>query len=66
MSPLFLLGRLLSSLIERSSVHTMEEMKNGEEIQMPIPSRGEWNGLLQWCLKASKRKEDSQRRILAV
>jgi hypothetical protein len=60
------LGGLSSSLIERFSLLTMEEMENGEEKQWPIPSRGEWNDLLQWCFKASKRKRDSQRRILAA
>jgi hypothetical protein len=43
----------------------MEEMENGEQKKMPIPSRGWWNGLLKWCLKASKRKESPQGRILA-
>jgi hypothetical protein len=38
----------------------MEEITNGEEKQIPIPSRGDYIGLLQWHLKASKRKEDSQ------
>ena len=31
---------------------------------MPIPSRGEWNGLLQWFLKETKIKEDSKEEFL--
>jgi len=55
---------LLISLMESYSLHII--IAKWWRTKIPIPSRGESKGLLQWCLKAPKRKEYSQARILAT
>jgi hypothetical protein len=65
MSPLFLLGRSLE--FPNWELFTPYSGRNDKcRKTIHIPSIGEWNGLLQWCLKASKRKEDSKGRILVA
>jgi hypothetical protein len=63
-SPLFLLGRAL----EFPNGELFIEWKKWKMVKKinEYSLRGEWNGLLKWCLKAPKKKEDSQGIILAA